>query len=142
MELNRIILTNIPIFIEAVTNTCSVKNMFLEILQNSQENTCDRVSCLIKLQASGFPFRTLTFQFWLLQLFIYNMSFSMATSTTWTQTLDPDPGTWTRTLDPDPGPGSWKPGPWKTWTLKNLYLYLFRETENLLKNKNEFRSDK
>ena len=27
--------------------------MFLEILQNSQENTCDRVSFLIKLQASG-----------------------------------------------------------------------------------------
>ena len=29
----------------------------------------------------------------------------MATSKTWTQTLDPDPE---------------KPGPWKTWTLKNL----------------------
>ena len=26
---------------------------FLEILQNSQENTCDRVSILIKLQVSG-----------------------------------------------------------------------------------------
>ena len=30
---------------------CSVKKVFLEILQNSQENTCARVSFLIKLQA-------------------------------------------------------------------------------------------
>ena len=29
---------------------CSVKKMFLEIAQNSQENTCARVSFLIKLQ--------------------------------------------------------------------------------------------
>ena len=29
--------------------TCSVKKVFLEIPQNSQENTCDRVSLLIKL---------------------------------------------------------------------------------------------
>ena len=32
---------------------CSVKNVFLEILQNSQEDTCARVSFLIKLQALG-----------------------------------------------------------------------------------------
>ena len=32
---------------------CSVKKVFLEILQNSQENTCSRVSLLIKLQASA-----------------------------------------------------------------------------------------
>ena len=32
---------------------CSVKKVFLEISQNSQENTCARVSFLIKLQASG-----------------------------------------------------------------------------------------
>ena len=32
---------------------CSVKKMFLEILQNSLENTCARFSFLIKLQASG-----------------------------------------------------------------------------------------
>ena len=31
--------------------TCSVRKVFLEILQNSQENTCARVSFLIKLQA-------------------------------------------------------------------------------------------
>ena len=29
---------------------CSVKKLFLEISQNSQENTCTRVSFLIKLQ--------------------------------------------------------------------------------------------
>ena len=32
---------------------CSVKKVFLEILQNSRENTCARASFLIKLQASG-----------------------------------------------------------------------------------------
>ena len=39
--------------IEAVAQRCSVKKVFLEILQNSQENTCARVSFLIKLQTSG-----------------------------------------------------------------------------------------
>ena len=29
----------------------SIKNLFVEISQNSQENTCARVSFLIKLQA-------------------------------------------------------------------------------------------
>ena len=32
---------------------CSVGKVFLEMLQNSQENTCARVSFLIKLQALG-----------------------------------------------------------------------------------------
>ena len=32
---------------------CSVKKVFLEILQNSQENTCARVSFFINLQASA-----------------------------------------------------------------------------------------
>ena len=77
VELNRIISTNVVIFIEAVANTCSIKKIFLEIWQNSQQNTCDRVSCLIKLQASGFSYRTLNIQFWLLQLFLYNTSFSI-----------------------------------------------------------------
>ena len=36
---------------EAVAQSCSVKKVFLEISQNSQENTCVRVSFLIKLQA-------------------------------------------------------------------------------------------
>ena len=36
---------------EAVVRRCSVEKVFLEILQNSQENTCARASFLIKLQA-------------------------------------------------------------------------------------------
>ena len=43
--------------VEAVVQSCSAKKLFLEISQNSQENTCARVSFLIKLQALGrcFP---------------------------------------------------------------------------------------
>ena len=36
---------------EAIAQRCSIKKMLLEISQNSQENTCARVSFLIKLQA-------------------------------------------------------------------------------------------
>ena len=36
---------------EAVVRRCSVKKVYLEILQNSQENTCAREPFLIKLQA-------------------------------------------------------------------------------------------
>ena len=39
---------------KAVVRRCSVKKLFLEISQNSQENTCARVSFLIKLQACVF----------------------------------------------------------------------------------------
>ena len=39
---------------EAVVWRCSVENVLLEILQNSQENTCARVSFLIKLLACNF----------------------------------------------------------------------------------------
>ena len=35
---------------EAATQRCPIKKVFLEILENSQENTCVRVSFLIKLQ--------------------------------------------------------------------------------------------
>ena len=35
---------------KAVVRMCSVKTVFLEISQNSQENTCARDSFLIKLQ--------------------------------------------------------------------------------------------
>ena len=38
---------------QAVVQRCSVKKVLLEISQNSQENTCARVSFLKKLQASG-----------------------------------------------------------------------------------------
>ena len=37
---------------EAVAQRCSVKKVFLEISQNSQENTCARVSFSIKFQAA------------------------------------------------------------------------------------------
>ena len=43
------------VYSEAVVQRCSVKKVFLEISQNSQENTCARASFLIKLQASGLP---------------------------------------------------------------------------------------
>ena len=42
---------NIYVVKEAVTQRFSVKNLFLKISHNSQENTCARVSFLIKLQA-------------------------------------------------------------------------------------------
>ena len=38
---------------EAVAQRCSVKNVVLEISQNSQENTSARVPFLMKLQAQG-----------------------------------------------------------------------------------------
>ena len=37
-------------YAEAVVRRCSVGKVFLEISENSQENTCARVSFLIKLQ--------------------------------------------------------------------------------------------
>ena len=41
---------------EAVAQRCSVKKLFLEISQNSYQNTCVRISFLIKLQASTCNF--------------------------------------------------------------------------------------
>ena len=38
---------------EAVVQRCSVKKVFLQFSQNSQENTYGRISFLIKLQASS-----------------------------------------------------------------------------------------
>ena len=38
---------------EAVVQRCSVEKVFLEISQNPQENTCAKVSFLIKLQSLG-----------------------------------------------------------------------------------------
>ena len=43
---------------KATVQRCSVKKVFLEISQNSQENTCARASFLIKLQAATFFYRT------------------------------------------------------------------------------------
>ena len=53
----KILLLKLPIhlldsYLEAVVQRCSVKRVFSEISQNPQENTCARVSFLIKLQAS------------------------------------------------------------------------------------------
>ena len=44
--------------LEAVVHRYSVKNVFLEIWYNWQENICARVSFLIKLQASGLHWHT------------------------------------------------------------------------------------
>ena len=41
------------ILIKAVVQRCSIKSIFLEISESSQENACARVSFLIQLQASG-----------------------------------------------------------------------------------------
>ena len=38
---------------ETVTQSCSMKKVFLKISENSRENFCARVSFLIKLQTSG-----------------------------------------------------------------------------------------
>ena len=46
----------IIVYSEAVAQRCSVKIMFLEISQNSKENTCARASFLMKLQASACNF--------------------------------------------------------------------------------------
>ena len=46
------ILLPVSSYTEAIAQRCSAKKVFLEILQNSQENTSARVSFLIKLQAS------------------------------------------------------------------------------------------
>ena len=64
------------------------------------------------------------------------MTLLWATSKTWTRTLDPDPEkpgprkTWTlKNLDSE------KPGPWKTWTLKNLDP---EKTQSIIKTKSRF----
>ena len=41
---------------KAATGVVLQKKVFLEISQNSQKNTCSRVSSLIKLQVSGLQF--------------------------------------------------------------------------------------
>ena len=41
---------------EAVLRRCSIKKVFIEVSQNSQENTCAKVTFLIKLQAQIYDF--------------------------------------------------------------------------------------
>ena len=43
-------------YLKAITRRCSVTKVFLKISKNSQENTCTRVSFLIKLQSSACNF--------------------------------------------------------------------------------------
>ena len=43
---------------QAVARMCSIKKVFRDILQISQENTCARVFFLMKLQANTFSHRT------------------------------------------------------------------------------------
>ena len=50
---NSAIWTNLGLQIEATTGAVLLKKVFWKILQNSLENTCARISFLIKLQASG-----------------------------------------------------------------------------------------
>ena len=61
---------------EAVTRRCFVEKLLLEILQNSQENTCARVSFLIKLQASTCNFikkETMAQVFCILNCLLYHL---------------------------------------------------------------------
>ena len=51
ISLNKISIVTWRLLAEAVFQRCSVKEVFLEISQSSQENTCARVSFLIKLRA-------------------------------------------------------------------------------------------
>ena len=50
--------TGPKLWVEAATGSVLSKKVFLKISQNSQENTCARVSFLIKLQASACNFIT------------------------------------------------------------------------------------
>ena len=55
---------------ETVVRRCSVKKVFVEISQNSQENTCARDSSLMKLQGEAWDFinRETLAQVWLATL--------------------------------------------------------------------------
>ena len=56
--------------IEAVAQNCCAKALFLKVSQNSQENTCARVSFIIKLQVSSWKKRLLHMCFlWILRNF-------------------------------------------------------------------------
>ena len=59
---------------EAVVRRCSIKKVFLEILQNSQENTCARDSLLIKLQAWRATVNFVNFAKFLRMPFLQNSS--------------------------------------------------------------------
>ena len=52
--INRTHMGLISSYDRSTQQTCSLKKLFLKISQNSQENTCARVSFLMKLQAKAF----------------------------------------------------------------------------------------
>ena len=54
MESNYLLAKPALPILEAATKGVLCKKLFLEISQNSQENTCARVSFLIKMQACNF----------------------------------------------------------------------------------------
>ena len=56
MRLGHYQTTTMQLFSEAVARSCAVKKVFLEISQKSQENTCAKVSFLVKLQVSACNF--------------------------------------------------------------------------------------
>ena len=69
---------------ESVVQKCSVKKVFLEISQNSQDNICARVSFLIKLEGTSVflwilwnrtPFYIKHF-WWLLLILTYKLTYS------------------------------------------------------------------
>ena len=56
------------IMIRSSHQRCSVKRVFLEISQNSQENTCARVSFLIKLQAPTEHVWAIASLWWIIEI--------------------------------------------------------------------------
>ena len=58
---------------EAVVQSCSVEKVILEISQNSQENTCAKVSFLTELQASGLHVNTICSLFMMLVSYLATM---------------------------------------------------------------------
>ena len=52
------VFSTLPSICRSSNRRCSIKKVFLKLLQNSQEITCARVSFLIKLQASGKSFKS------------------------------------------------------------------------------------
>ena len=68
-------------FSEIVVQRCSLKKVFLKILQNSQENTCARIFFLMKLKFSRTPFFIEHLR-WLL-LHFFPMFFRSVSRTQW-----------------------------------------------------------
>ena len=71
------VISRFLIILRSSHRRCSVKKMFLEILQYSQENTCARASFLIKLHACFYRTPTVAasvFFFFLVKMFHFLIS--------------------------------------------------------------------